>query len=201
MDLIYKYTIWRNIFEKCQPGMRYNIQKDRKDYHDFMLALKEFRNNWWTMIVGKDQETDQDWYMLMNPIQAIDEIIDAEKRWSNPTEKLQDTNQASVAKYGDFYTKANNPEELAWQAEQAAKARPVIIPGVCSSTGQHWNNQIDYSLPQEPKSAAQSNDLPPSGTNIPPIQQSSLTEPKNEPNIFEKKLEQLKKEDEDDCEF
>lgn len=189
LDPIYKYKKWRDFFMLCQPDVVYPIAPSRPDRAEFIEAMKQLHDIYGIVHFVHDYSA----FMRIDPVRVANEAIEwheekkVEKRISN--------------RYDDFYMKAYKPEELAWQAEQASKTKATVIPGVCSSTGQHWNKQIDYSLSQEPKSATQSNDLPSSGIKIPPTQQSSLTEPKNDPNIFANKLEESKKEDEDDCEF
>lgn len=190
MTIEYKYKIWRNVFMLCQPYVWYSIDPNRKDYNDFIEALKDFHQQWGLLQFSNDFSM----YMKIDPIVYMNEIISSDQRNTEVTDS-----KAESSRYGDFYTKAYEPDTLSKQTAKDHQPELKPMPGLEVVDGKYVREKDTFL--QELVSCAQSNDLPSEGTLIPNEQKSSVTEPKNEPNIFTKKLEQLKKEKEDDCEF
>lgn len=145
MTIEYEYKMHRNLWDLIaqERFQWFRIDEDRKDREDFIAAIKSFIDTWGCAEFR--DETYSSFRVFQRPDKVQEEItrlasiqpyrdtfsperyVDAKKELSSLTEPKKALNS-----YGDFYTKAYEPETLAKQlkrdAASAAHARP--IPGI-----------------------------------------------------------------------
>lgn len=145
MTIEYEYRMHRNLWDLISQErfQWFRIDEKRKDREDFISAIKSFIDNWGCAEFRDD--TYSAFRVFLRPDRVQEEITRlasiqglgdtfSSKRYNDTTEQRSSPTEPkkSLNAYGDFYTKAYEPEILAKQlkrdATAAAHARP--IPGV-----------------------------------------------------------------------
>lgn len=145
MTIEYEYRMHRNLWGLIaqERFQWFRIDEKRKDREDFIAAIKSFIDNWGcaefrdesysSFRVFQRPDKVQEELNRLASIQPYGVTISSE-RYNDTTEQRSSPTEPKKAlnAYGDFYTKAYEPETLAKQlkidASAAAHARP--IPGV-----------------------------------------------------------------------